>query len=456
MVENKSSIFGIIAIIVGASGLGLGAFSVVNFQLVEGPQGIPGDDGQEGVDGMDGEDAPGGIIVGILDPDQDETISGNITIRALVAGSESYTVVVLINSSLNATYLPYEWNTTTVADGWWNVTVIVTDIITGNMGQDTVLVVVQNAIEPTYNYYCSTETEIQDAINTIGIGYGIIIITANITLSSQIDVDQGGSYIIQGAGLTIVEIGGDFSGFDISNVISCTVKDLIINSTDITTNTIPAIVINDNSVIIQNVQIFGDNTTDSDGIRINSNDVHVLDCYIYGIDDGIYLNADYCYITQNIIEESYYAIHLNTADDYNRIEQNTLTYCSVGICIDQSDNNIISDNIITYINNRTAGGYGIGIYLYLADYTIISGNIIAYDNNAVANVFGIYLRFSLKNIVSSNQIFRLEPNPGTGLSIWLSTGSDKNIVTGNNSHNNDVNTILDEGFNNELTGNNPP
>lgn len=42
MVENKSSIFGIIAIIVSTSGLGLGAFTVVNLQVVEGPQGPPG------------------------------------------------------------------------------------------------------------------------------------------------------------------------------------------------------------------------------------------------------------------------------------------------------------------------------------------------------------------------------------------------------------------------------
>lgn len=62
MVENKSSIFGIIALIIGASGLGLGAFSVVNFQTVEGPQGPPGDDGADGVDGFDGVDAPGGLV----------------------------------------------------------------------------------------------------------------------------------------------------------------------------------------------------------------------------------------------------------------------------------------------------------------------------------------------------------------------------------------------------------
>ena len=48
MVENRSSIFGTIAIILGASGLGLGMFSVINFQVVTGPQGSPGQDGRHG------------------------------------------------------------------------------------------------------------------------------------------------------------------------------------------------------------------------------------------------------------------------------------------------------------------------------------------------------------------------------------------------------------------------
>jgi len=94
MVENKSSLFGIIAIIIGASGLGLGAFSVVNFQVVEGPEGIPGNDGTDGVDGTDGQDAPIGLVVGILDPDQDDAVWGEIVIRALVYGSNNYSVSV--------------------------------------------------------------------------------------------------------------------------------------------------------------------------------------------------------------------------------------------------------------------------------------------------------------------------------------------------------------------------
>jgi len=136
MVENKSSLFGIIAIIIGASGLGLGAFSFVNFQVVEGPQGLPGEDG---------EDAPGGIIIGIMDPDEGETISGNVTIRVMIAGSEDYTITILRNGTEIGTTLPMTWNTTFVADGWWNITVIATEIPTNIQNSDSVFVYVDNS-----------------------------------------------------------------------------------------------------------------------------------------------------------------------------------------------------------------------------------------------------------------------------------------------------------------------
>jgi len=148
MVENKSSLFGIIAIIIGASGLGIGAYSIVNFQTVEGPQGLPGEDG---TDGTDGEDAPGGLVVGILDPDHSEIISGNVTIRALIYGTEGYSVSVLRNGTEIGTLLPLEWNTTAELDGWWNITVIITDTNSSEKAYDEVLVYVENnpLIQPT-------------------------------------------------------------------------------------------------------------------------------------------------------------------------------------------------------------------------------------------------------------------------------------------------------------------
>lgn len=147
MVENKSFLFGIIAIIIGASGLGLGVFSIINFQVVqgpEGPQGIPGEDGQDGSDGTDGRDAPGGLIVGILDPDHGETLSGNVTIRALIYGSENYSISILRNGTVIGFSLPLIWDTSSIVDGWWNISVIVTDIEIFEESNDEVLIYVEN------------------------------------------------------------------------------------------------------------------------------------------------------------------------------------------------------------------------------------------------------------------------------------------------------------------------
>ncbi|MFX1281751.1 MAG: hypothetical protein ACFFA3_20550 [Promethearchaeota archaeon] len=138
MVENKSSLFGIIAIIIGASGLGVGAYSIVNFQTVEGPQGPPGDDGQ------DGSDAPGGLVVGILDPDQHETVWGEIEIRALVYGSNNYSVSVKANQTKIRTKLPTFWNTSLEVEGWYNLTVLIMDNKTKETASDMVWIQVKS------------------------------------------------------------------------------------------------------------------------------------------------------------------------------------------------------------------------------------------------------------------------------------------------------------------------
>ena len=151
MVERKIPIFSIIAIILGASGLGLGAYSVFSFQVVEGPigeVGPVGEDGLVGEDGQDGEDAPGGLIVRILDPDYGETVLGNIMIRALIYGSEDYTISILQNGTELGTILPLVWDTSLTQDGWWNITIIITDNVSYNVSSDEILVSVLNNPEP--------------------------------------------------------------------------------------------------------------------------------------------------------------------------------------------------------------------------------------------------------------------------------------------------------------------
>jgi hypothetical protein len=109
-----------------------------------GPAGPEGSQGLPGEDGTDGQDAPGGIIVGILDPDYGETLSGNVTIRAIIFGSEDYTLSILRNGTEIGTTLPMEWNSLTVDDGWWNITIVATDMATNDLNSDEVIVNVKN------------------------------------------------------------------------------------------------------------------------------------------------------------------------------------------------------------------------------------------------------------------------------------------------------------------------
>jgi len=117
----------------GASGLGLGAFSVVSSQ------------------GLLGEDAYGGIqadtaipVVKILNPDEGETVWGTITIRAFIYEVSNYSIKILVNNSLIGSSIPFIFNTTTVPIGWSNITVIVNDTV-GNVGEDSVIVFVDNS-----------------------------------------------------------------------------------------------------------------------------------------------------------------------------------------------------------------------------------------------------------------------------------------------------------------------
>ncbi|MFX1254973.1 MAG: collagen-like protein [Promethearchaeota archaeon] len=165
MVENRSMVVGIIAIILSASALWLGGYSMM-IQGPQGPQGAPGapgKDGADGVDGLDGLNASGGFVVKILDPDDQETISGNVIIRTLIYGSENYTITIFRNGTEIGNSLSIVWNTSSISDGWWNLTVTAYDKISGIPSQDQVLVFVENS--PSY-WFITSETYSHSVTNT--------------------------------------------------------------------------------------------------------------------------------------------------------------------------------------------------------------------------------------------------------------------------------------------------
>ncbi|UCD01930.1 MAG: hypothetical protein JSV23_02610, partial [Promethearchaeota archaeon] len=195
MGANKSSSIGmVIALIIGAAGLGLGAYTFVQDMITEGVQGPPGEDGIDGIDGIngtDGSDAPG--------------------------------------------------------------------------------------------YYCASSLEVQQALDSIGNGQGKIIITSDITLNGEININGGGTYIIQGQTSAItINSGGNWGSFNISNTLSCTIQNLQLNVSGVTSPFLAIIAIeeiNDNPVYIDNLQFLGDSFKLSVGISIYSDNVRIKNCY---------------------------------------------------------------------------------------------------------------------------------------------------------------------------------
>ncbi|MFX0133070.1 MAG: Ig-like domain-containing protein [Candidatus Hodarchaeota archaeon] len=140
---KKSTIraIAIIAIVLGGVGLTLGYFVMTKPASID-PilliMGIPAPGAEQG--------QPGDPVVGILDPDHEETYSGNITIRAMVWAASAYSISVFRNGTKLGTSLPYEFNSTLITDGWYNITVVATDA-SSNVGWDTVWILVNNTEE---------------------------------------------------------------------------------------------------------------------------------------------------------------------------------------------------------------------------------------------------------------------------------------------------------------------
>ncbi|MFX1276413.1 MAG: hypothetical protein ACFFBP_06620 [Promethearchaeota archaeon] len=399
--SSASSALIIITMIIGMGGLGLGTYSVFLQPPIPGLPGAPGEDGEDGVPGG------GGIVVGILDPDQGDTVSGTVEIRALVAGSSQYTISILRNGSLIGATLPFQWNTGSVANGWWNITVIATDVASGNTTQDEIIV---NVLNDPDKYYCSSQSEINSALTDIGTGDGTIIITEDIILTSQITVDGGGNYVIQGVSQDItVDCGGNNMAFYIYGTISsCILKDLTIDASDLTGITY-AIQVSISSVRVENVRILGDSDSFGTAIYITQPDVWVSNCYISKMYYGVYVttSAHSVYIIDNTIVDCdtgsggqgihidsgcqvvcegnyiatcYRGIYFN--GEYCTIANNMLYQNTIAGIVIRGYNSTISGNTIRGVTSSSSLIYGIIVELSAADYNFILGNMITYHQSS--------------------------------------------------------------------------
>jgi hypothetical protein len=362
MVENKSSLLGIIALIIGASGLGIGTFSIVNFQVVEGPPGPPGEDGED--------------------------------------------------------LLPVP-----------------------------------------HIYYCSSQIEVQEALYAISSGIGIIYIIQDIDVTSSILIDGGGSYVIQGLGITINVI-GDTDPLRITNATSCTIRDLVFHETMYSTwdhELIYISEISNNPVHIENVHMY---CTSGTGIFILSDNVFVSDCSFNNNFRAVYTAGEYTHIYHNTAHscssgvQSYGVFQLS--GDNNILEGNTVIgtiYSGSISCI--GDNNVIANNIIERPNENA-------IKIFDGANNSVSGNVIRGEAHYIDEgaaftnpLSGIFVANTAHyTCISGNYIVNMRNTHGSydGHGVYIWTGCEYTSIIGNTIINNDVN-ITNNGLYTMIEGN---
>jgi parallel beta-helix repeat protein len=303
-----------------------------------------------------------------------------------------------------------------------------------------------------FEYRCSTDKQIQDAVDSIALKSGLITLLADTTfvISTTIDIDGGGAYIIQGQGdNTILVPDSDISVFNITAAKSLTISDFKIDASALTTPTKGVIIaseVSHNNIILERLTIIG-NSVNGYGIQITKNYVDVRNCNISTVNYGIYTTGSYGTFQENVISTmANDGIYL-TASTYNIISDNRCTACKNGISLNATS----TYNTLT--GNRMDANTLNGIYMDTANYNSFVGNsLISNVSNTINSQGAFYLNANCdQNSFTSNIIYG-NTNGGVGITygIYIAVNtSNKNTFTTNKLDTNEVNW-KDNGENNEI------
>jgi len=302
-------------------------------------------------------------------------------------------------------------------------------------------------------YPCASETEVNNALTLIGSGYGKIIIVGDFNVTSPIQINGGGSYIIEGTGFHTITCDGDVTAFDISDAKSCILKDLIINASAIPSQGRQIIYINepsDNPVYINNLHIFGDSDRLGIGIDSYSQNVWVYNCYISHLFQGIALYDSNTHIYGNTIKEcTDRGIYCTGISWHNTFECNYIESCQAGFALSFAYYCTIANNVLKLNQYGCYLGGG-------SSYNTVTGNVIIGNISGISDITcGIQLNsVSSHNTIGNNGVFDHVSTTAIGYGILISTGNcDDNTVVGNTGENNEVD-FKDNGSNTNSTSNN--
>ncbi|KKN90787.1 hypothetical protein LCGC14_0223700 [marine sediment metagenome] len=292
----------------------------------------------------------------------------------------------------------------------------------------------------TVIYYVQNSDELQDAIDSIGSSAGTIYINSSFTVSTTIDIDGGGSYLIEGEGSnTVLTTGIDIKCLNVDLARQCILRNFRIDASAYTAAGVALEIIdvnenNNDLVILDNVSITGDGTNGY-GIELNSNNCRIENCEIDNISIGINILSTNNIISGNNVNNcNTYGIQISSANT-NNVTTNIVDSNTTGIYLSSSDYVLVSGNSV---NTNTENG----IELTGSDYTNISGNSCIGNDSSTANPqAGMYISTDSNNnsIIGNTIINNNNAGAGIGYGVYIGTATcDENIVRSNNISGNDT------------------
>lgn len=299
-------------------------------------------------------------------------------------------------------------------------------------------------------YYCSSLSEINAALTSIGSANGTIIIDASFSVTSTIDIDGGGDYIIMGGGdNTELDMADGVEVFEITDCSSCRISDIKIDASAASDST-PVIKVVDSTskkVVLERIDIDGGTSYNSQGIRFENSSSDpsgcvVRDCKIHGvfnavrINEGNYITIDNCEV-YDIQGNDFKCIDVR--DQRNKVVNcsihgiNDTSYAGNPACIyAASPYGVVANNIIYDIFAECGSGVRLTCIHVDGLHMTVSGNVIRdIEGSDVGQMYGIWVDAGFSS-VNGNMITKLDnDDEGTssvyGIVIW----GEMSSVSGN-------------------------
>jgi parallel beta-helix repeat protein len=367
--SGKSTFVVVLALLVGFSGVGLGAYSVFFQEPIAGPPGVDGTDGVDGIDGVDGTDGTDGVNgtdgedgAGAGEPVYYCSSEAEINVALTAIGSGSGSITITQNIILTASII-LNGNGGYIIQG-------VAPSITIDCNGD------RSAIRIETTQSCIIRDLTIDATDVTSHTTNIIFVSDTYTYIENVRIFGDGDR--EGRGIYI----------DCANVwvTNCFVTEVLYGIYGLIGGAYY-------SHISDNTVTFCDDGSIGHGIYLGGDYSTCDNNFIAYCQTGIYSYGIQCAVSNNVLyDNALYGIWVYSAGatfSGNTIRGNNPISASnfYGIFLDSgADYNVISGNLISdYVNSGAGTGMGVRINTASCDETTIVGNTILNCDTAISD-----------------------------------------------------------------------